>query len=97
MVRQCEPTMPTSRSWWGRSTGGRDGLYQALKAHGVHARRYFYPLVSDFPMYRNLPSAAAANLPVATRAAQQIVCLPIYPDLSAEDQQRVIDVVLEGA
>lgn len=76
---------------------GRDGLYQALKAHGVHARRYFYPLVSDFPMYRNLPSAAAANLPVATRAAQQIVCLPIYPDLSAEDQQRVIDVVLEGA
>ena len=58
---------------------GRDGLYQALKAQGIHARRYFYPLVSDFPMYRNLPSATA-NLPWR-RAAQQIICLPIYPDL----------------
>ena len=59
----------------------RDDLYQKLKDNGIHTRRYFYPLISDFPMYRGLPSAHRENLPVATVAAQQILCLPIYPDL----------------
>lgn len=59
----------------------RDDLYQKLKDHGIHPRRYFYPLISDFPMYCDLPSAQRENLPVATAAAQQILCLPIYPDL----------------
>lgn len=59
----------------------RDELYQKLKDHGIHPRRYFYPLISDFPMYRGLPSAHRENLPVATVAARQVLCLPIYPDL----------------
>ena len=71
----------------------RDELYERLKQHQVFARRYFYPLISDFPMYRGLPSAARSNLPVATRAAEQVLCLPIYPGLTAEQQQRVIDVI----
>ena len=41
----------------------RDALYQKLKNHNIHARRYFYPLISDFPMYRGLPSAHRDNLP----------------------------------
>jgi len=72
---------------------GRDALYQKLKDHGVHARRYFYPLISDFPMYRGLPSAQRSNLPVAAAAADRVLCLPIYPALQADDQQRVIDVI----
>ncbi|WP_397535110.1 DegT/DnrJ/EryC1/StrS family aminotransferase [Roseateles sp.] len=75
----------------------RDELYLALRDTGIYARRYFYPLISDFPMYRNLPSAAAANLPVARRAAEQVLCLPIYPDLTLEDQQRIVDIVRAGA
>ncbi len=59
----------------------RDDLYQRLKDNGIHPRRYFYPLISDFPMYRGLPSAHRENLPAATVAAQQVLCLPIYPDL----------------
>jgi dTDP-4-amino-4,6-dideoxygalactose transaminase len=59
----------------------RDDLYQKFKDNGIHPRRYFYPLISDFPMYRGLPSAHKDNLPAATIAAQQILCLPIYPDL----------------
>ncbi len=62
----------------------RDRAYDFLKAHEVYARRYFYPLIPDFPMYRHLPSAAASNLPVAGRVAQQVLCLPIYPDLPLE-------------
>jgi dTDP-4-amino-4,6-dideoxygalactose transaminase len=59
----------------------RDALYQKLKDSGIHPRRYFYPLISDFPMYRGLPSANREHLPVATAAAQKVLCLPIYPDL----------------
>ncbi|MFT5444886.1 MAG: dTDP-4-amino-4,6-dideoxygalactose transaminase [Gammaproteobacteria bacterium] len=59
----------------------RDELDDRLKATGIHPRRCLYPLISDFPMYRGLPSAGKMNLPNATAAAQQILCLPIYPDL----------------
>ncbi|MBX7131455.1 MAG: DegT/DnrJ/EryC1/StrS family aminotransferase [Fimbriimonadaceae bacterium] len=59
----------------------RDDLYQQLKDRGIHPRRYFYPLISDFPMYRGLVSADRKNLPVAAAAASRVLCLPIYPDL----------------
>ncbi len=63
---------------------GRDALNQKLKELGIHPRRYFYPLITDFSMYRGLPSANRENLPVATAASQQILCLPIYPDLEMQ-------------
>jgi len=68
----------------------RDALYQRLKNNGIYPRRYFYPLISDMPMYRGLPSAAATNLPVATQVSKQVLCLPIYPSLERED----IDIIL---
>jgi dTDP-4-amino-4,6-dideoxy-D-glucose transaminase len=71
----------------------RDQLYQALRGQNVYARRYFYPLISDMPMYRNLPSAAPDNLPVARRIAEQILCLPIYPDLAQADLERIIRII----
>ena len=66
----------------------RDALYQKFRDNNIFARRYFYPLISDFPMYRGLPSAHKENLPVATATAQQVLCLPIYPglDMSAVDE-----------
>jgi dTDP-4-amino-4,6-dideoxygalactose transaminase len=74
----------------------RDALYEHLKEHGISPRRYFYPLISAFPMYRGMPSAAPSRLPVATEAAQQILCLPIYPGLGEDDQARIIDLVRRG-
>jgi dTDP-4-amino-4,6-dideoxygalactose transaminase len=59
----------------------RDELNQKLKDVGINPRRYFYPLISEFPMYRGLPSASANNLQVSRLAADQVLCLPIYPDL----------------
>lgn len=73
----------------------RDTIYERLKSNGIHARRYFYPLTSSFPMYRGLPSAAVERLPNAHRLAGQVICLPIYPSLSTKDQVRLIDVVLQ--
>jgi dTDP-4-amino-4,6-dideoxygalactose transaminase len=73
----------------------RDGLYNRLKEAGVHARRYFYPLISDFPMYRGLPSAGRSNLPVAAAASERVLCLPIYPALTEEQQWQVINLIKE--
>lgn len=72
---------------------GRDGLYQRLREQGIYARRYFYPLISDFPMYRGLPSAAPSNLPVAQAVAREVLCLPIYPDLNDRDLTRIIEAI----
>ena len=68
---------------------GREALYRKLRDNDIYARRYFYPLISDFPMYRGLPSASRENLPVATETALKVLCLPIYPRLSNEDVHRI--------
>lgn len=71
----------------------RDELYLKMKAAHVHPRRYFYPLISEFPMYRGLPSADSAGLPVATEASRQVLCLPIYPGLTAEQVDRIVGLI----
>ena len=71
----------------------RDDLYNIFKAQNIYTRRYFYPLISSFSMYRGLSSAANVNLPVANRVADEILCLPIYPDLQQEEQQQIIDII----
>ncbi|MDU9002729.1 DegT/DnrJ/EryC1/StrS family aminotransferase [Sedimentitalea todarodis] len=71
----------------------RDELYHWMKSNGVHPRRYFYPLITEFDMYKGLPSADPANLPIATSMADQVLCLPIYPDLTEADLSRIIDLL----
>jgi len=75
----------------------RDGLYDRLKAQGIFSRRYFFPLLSGLPMYRDRPSADPANLPVANDAAARILCLPIYPDLSDAQVARIVAAVRSAA
>jgi dTDP-4-amino-4,6-dideoxygalactose transaminase len=71
----------------------RDALYHKMKAQGVHPRRYFYPLITEFDMYRDLPSAAPSNLPVARQMAEQVLCLPIYPDLDDGSVMRILGLL----
>ena len=73
---------------------GRDDLYEELKDHGIYARRYFYPLISNFHMYRNLPSSSPENLPVASEVAEKILCLPIYPDLEIATVNKIINLIV---
>jgi dTDP-4-amino-4,6-dideoxygalactose transaminase len=75
----------------------RDALYDELRAHNIAARRYFYPLISEFPTYRGLPSAGRSNLPVASEISRQVLCLPIYPALTPEEQDRIVDIVMATA
>lgn len=72
----------------------RDQLYFKLKGANVLGRRYFYPLISIFEPYSNLPSSSAENLPVATRMADEVICLPMHHELSREDIDRVISLIV---
>lgn len=72
----------------------RDELYFKMKEQGIWGRRYFYPLISDFTTYRGLPSATKENLPVATKMANEVICLPMHHALSDEDIERVINCIL---
>jgi dTDP-4-amino-4,6-dideoxygalactose transaminase len=71
----------------------RDELYERLKQHRIFGRRYFYPLISDFPPYRELPSAARSSLPVAAAAADRVICLPMHAELKESDVSRIVEVV----
>ena len=72
----------------------RDELYFKMKEQNVFGRRYFYPLISSFSTYCGLPSATPENLPVATRMANEVICLPMHHSLSEEDIQRVINCII---
>jgi dTDP-4-amino-4,6-dideoxygalactose transaminase len=71
----------------------RDELYFKMKENNVLGRRYFYPLISQFSTYRGLPSAASENLPVATRIANEVICLPMHHELSDNDIERVLECI----
>ncbi|CAK27096.1 Predicted pyridoxal phosphate-dependent enzyme apparently involved in regulation of cell wall biogenesis [Synechococcus sp. RCC307] len=71
----------------------RDGLYEKLRQANIYARRYFYPLITDFSMYRHLFSSSPEKLPIANLVASQVICLPIYSTLSTEDLDRVLAIL----
>jgi len=71
----------------------RDELNQMLRDHGIFPRRYFYPLISEFPMYRGLSSAHRDNLPAASAAALQVLCLPMYPELPMASLEEITNLI----
>lgn len=72
----------------------RDELYTRLKENGIIGRRYFYPLISTFSTYAGLESADPKNLPVATRMADSVICLPMHHELDSEaDVERVVRII----
>lgn len=73
----------------------RDELYEKMKNHNVLGRRYFYPLISTFSTYRGFPSAAPENLPKAHKMADSVICLPMHHELSDEDINRVLELIVK--
>ena len=76
-MRSCQYGVDPRRRG-GDSGCSRDVLHRELRAYNVFTRKYFYPLCADYDCYRNLPSAAPGNLPVATRAVREVLCVPLY-------------------
>ncbi|MBP7865798.1 MAG: DegT/DnrJ/EryC1/StrS family aminotransferase [Acidobacteria bacterium] len=94
-VRQAHPYFPIfiDIKDYGAS---RDDVYNAFKRESIHVRRYFYPLISQFPTYRNLETSRKGNLPVAECITDQVLCLPIHPELLEDQQDRIISILREA-
>jgi len=75
---------------FGRS---RDKVYEELKNVNVHTRRYFYPLISSLEIYRDYDSARPEVLPVANEIANQVLCLPFFPDLEHKTAAKIISFI----
>lgn len=70
----------------------RDALYEKLKEWNVHTRRYFYPLICDYPCYRSI--SVNGPLTIARRVADCILTLPIYDGLQLSDVELICDIIL---
>lgn len=73
----------------------RNEVYELLKQNNIFARKYFYPLISEFSTYRGLKSAGKNNLPVATEMAEQVLCLPMYADLDIANIEKIVSLINE--
>ncbi|MDX8339301.1 DegT/DnrJ/EryC1/StrS family aminotransferase [Draconibacterium sp. IB214405] len=71
----------------------RDQLYEKLKENNIFGRRYFYPLISEFPMYKGLDSSQAANLSEAHKIANSVICLPIYPSMDLDIIEQISHII----
>ncbi len=66
----------------------RDRLREALQARGVSSAVY-YPLPLHLqPVYQSL-NYPVGSLPVAERACQEVLSLPMFPELQPEEQEQV--------
>ncbi len=63
----------------------RDTIYEELKNHEIYTRRYFYLLTTDFEQYNKLQGSYKSIIPVATSIGKQILCLPLYDELTESD------------
>lgn len=71
----------------------RDSLYGLMKDNGIMGRRYFYPLITAFSPYLEIPSACKENLPNANKMADSVICLPLHHELTDLDIERITGVI----
>lgn len=70
----------------------RDEIKAKLEQNDIFARKYFYPIVNKAACYEK--SYGMVNVPVAAHAAECILTLPIYADMTVEDADRICDVIV---
>ncbi len=69
----------------------RDQVFQELKENDINARKYFYPLISDFSAYKKKHDSS--ETPVARQIAERVLTLPMYASLSMDDVDRICEVI----
>jgi dTDP-4-amino-4,6-dideoxygalactose transaminase len=71
----------------------RDKIFEELKLQNIIARKYFYPLCSNYPCYSNIPSAKKEFLPIANKVSEEILCLPFYGVLEKPIAKNICDII----
>lgn len=72
----------------------RDELFQHLQENNVFSRKYFYPLVTDYACYKG---KFRGSTPVATRVANQVLCLPLHSEMKISDIELITALIGECA
>ena len=71
----------------------RDELFETLIKHGIVARKYFNPLISNMSLYKNKNGNNRYSLDVANDRSDKVLCLPLYADLSNEQVKKIVDII----
>ena len=67
-----------------------DRLCDELKQYNIFARRYFYPLCTEYECYLD---ARKSTMDVAERVVDEVLCMPFYGELGIGDVEKIIDTV----
>ncbi|MCC5894482.1 MAG: DegT/DnrJ/EryC1/StrS family aminotransferase [Alkalibacterium sp.] len=70
----------------------RDEVLEELAEENIYARKYFYPLTSDFKVYRN---EYKGHTPIARSIASKVLTLPLHPFLTQEDINTICSIILK--
>lgn len=70
----------------------RDEVVELLKNENIYARKYFYPLTSEFECYKGKFDCGQTS--IAKYMSDRVLTLPLYADLSLEDVDRICDIIL---
>ena len=72
----------------------RNQIQAKLAENNIFARKYFYPITSELNCYIELYGKSVKNTPIAHHAAECVLTLPMYSDLTLEDVDRICDIIL---
>ena len=70
----------------------RDEVFEKLKEYNVFARKYFYPLTSDFECYKDI-EGNKDNLKNSKYISNRVMTLPLYEDLEMEDVEYICELI----
>jgi len=71
----------------------RNYVYDKFKKYNVFTRKYFYPLCSQYPYYKNLPSSNKKNLPIAHKVVNEVLSMPFYGRLTVGDVEKICNIL----
>ena len=72
----------------------RNELVERLEKNNIIARKYFYPLVTDFDCYKKRYDSSST--PIAKYISDRVVTLPLYAELKYEVVDEICDIIISG-
>lgn len=73
----------------------RDDVFKTLADNGIGARKYFYPLVSEYDCYKELFDSK--ETPIALKLSLRVLTLPLYADLTLEQVEKICNIIINCA
>ena len=70
----------------------RDSIHEILKEYNIYARKYFYPLCTDFQFLKNKEEYTVPN---AKKISEQVLCLPLYGELKKKDIDKICKILIK--